>query len=757
MKAKQLALLGVALIALCTIFFGIGATKLETKNSQDSELPKSDEIVRTNDLLEEVFGENDIIMVGLRVSEGDVYTPETMTKAVGIIDKVKKIKGVLPDEIISLPTFNNITNEDWGLQVGEFINHEQATDAQYLKNVQKEVENNPLLKGILVSEDGKLLNIIANIAEGYSEEEVYNDLMQIKAEYEGPETILFAGDPVQQKEIDLGIKEDLGILLPIALILILIGFWLCFRSAYGVIMPFIVVLLSIIWTMGAMGWVGLPITVVSSVVPILIIAISSSYGIHVLFKYYEKRLHHTNEEAVKLTVKQIASPLIMTGFTSAVSAITLVVFKVTSVREFGIISAIGVVNIVIISLVLLPSLLTLLPAKVKASKNKPDFLTFLLEMLAKYSMDNKKLIIACFLGLLAISLVGMTKLEIGNDFIKYFPKEHRLRKTFDVYNEQLGGARYIDIMFDGGEPDALKNPDYLKQMVAFEEYAESLKGVGYVTSFTDVIKKINKELHHGDEEYEKIPDSSQEIAQYLLLYSVSGSSGNFEQLVDQDYQRAKIRMMLTTSEQNVHTNIYNAIKSYGASHLSPEIAIAYGGEVMFWLAQIKYIVKGKIENIALSIAIIMVFCIVLFRSFKYGLISAIPMIGSSIMTFGLMGFLGIRLEISTAVITAIGIGIGIDFAIHYLARFRQEIEQGASSTSASEVTMKTSGRAILYDVFSNIIGFIVFIFSGFIPVQNFGWLICFTMLTVSVSTLVLFPALLTFAPYRRKKHVLARA
>lgn len=757
MKTRQKAMLGLALILILTIFFIAGATKLYTKNNQDSELPATDEIVQTNEMLEEVFGEKDVIMVGIRVKEGSVYTPETMTKAIRIIEDLKKIPGVLTDEILSLPTFNNISSTEWGLQVGEYISAKQASDAQYLSEVQQGVLGDPLLENILVSKDGTMLNIIANIAEGYNEEDVHTQLQAIKAKYENPESILLAGDPVQQKEIDLGIKDDLGILMPIALLLILVGFWLCFRSLYGVILPFLVVVLSIVWTMGAMGWLGLPITIVSSVIPILMIAVSSSYGIHVLFKYYEERVNHDGETAVIKTVKHIGPAILMTGFTSAISALTLIVFKVSSIRDFGIISSVGIVNIVVVSLILLPSLLTLFPAKKPTRKKaEKDMLGELLSSLTRFSVENKRLALIGFAGVMVISVVGLNRLEIGNDFIKFFPEKHTLRKTFDTYNEELGGARYIDIMFDAGEPNGLKNPEYLRQMADFESYGRSLDGVGYVTSFTDVIKKINKELHQGNEDYNTIPASSQEIAQYLLLYSVSGPSGAFEQLVDQDYQRAKIRMMLTTSEQNQHTKIYESLKAYHRENMSEDINMAYGGEVMFWLSQIKYIVKGKIENILLSIAIIMTFCVIVFRSFKYGLISAVPMIGSSIMTFGLMGFLGIRLEIGTAVITAIGIGIGIDFAIHYLMRFRQEIALGASETEAADITMQTSGRAIIYDVFSNLLGFMVFIFSGFLPIQNFGWLISFTMITVALGTLVLFPALLSFAP-AKKSLALAKA
>ena len=231
------------------------------------------------------------------------------------------------------------------------------------------------------------------------------------------------------------------------------------------------------------------------------------------------------------------------------------------------------------------------------------------------------------------------------------------------------------------------------------------------------------------------------VAQYLLLYSMSGDPGDFSDLVDYNYQRAKMRIMLKTTEQDHHKALYVNIRNYVDQNFPKDVKVEFGGDVMFWLAQVNYIVAGKIQNIVLAIIIVMLFCMLVFRSVIGGMLSVIPLAISSILTFGLMGFLGIRLETGTAIITAIGIGIGVDFAIHYILRMREECVKGLNLEEATRATLLTSGKAIIFDVISNIIGFIIFIFSGFIPLQNFGWLISFTMVTVAVGSLLVFPAL----------------
>lgn len=308
----------------------------------------------------------------------------------------------------------------------------------------------------------------------------------------------------------------------------------------------------------------------------------------------------------------------------------------------------------------------------------------------------------------------------------------------------------LDVVISGTETDAIKNPELLTKIADFQEYAENIEGIGTTFSIADIIKRMNKELNDGSEAYNSIPGSQNLVSEYLFLYTISGSPEDVEDLVDYDYQSAKIRMMLNTSEQDAHMRIYNQLKAYVGDNFEQGTNIEFGGDIMFWLAQIKYIVNGKIQNIILSILFVLILCIFVFRSLSVGFYSIIPLTVSSLMTFGFMGFVNIRLDIATAVITAIGIGIGVDFAIHYISRFREVMKSTGNKYQATMYTMKNTGKAIVFDVISNIIGFSVFVFSGFMPVRYFGWLISLTMLTMVLSTLFIFPAIFKlYNPYKQ--------
>lgn len=302
-------------------------------------------------------------------------------------------------------------------------------------------------------------------------------------------------------------------------------------------------------------------------------------------------------------------------------------------------------------------------------------------------------------------------------------------------------------MVDTGEEDGVKNPQVLQEIESFQQYAESLPNVGKTSAFTDIIKRINQELHESDPAYLKIPATKGAVSQYMLLYSLSGAPGDFSSLVDYDYQRTIVKVMIKSSKQEDHLALYEQLNQYQPKYLTAGFKLEYGGMTISRLAFIKYVVEGKILNMVIAILIVLFFCSVVFSALKIGLIAIVPLVFSMITTMGLMGYLGINLEMATAIITAIGIGIGVDFALHFLMRFKEEVVLLGDLELATVQTMQTAGRAISFDVLSNVLGFSVLLLSTLQPVQNFGGLVAMMMLEVAISTLLLIPAIiLVFKP-----------
>jgi len=235
--------------------------------------------------------------------------------------------------------------------------------------------------------------------------------------------------------------------------------------------------------------------------------------------------------------------------------------------------------------------------------------------------------------------------------------------------------------------------------------------------------------------------NNEKIAQYLMMYELSATPGEAGMLYDENYEKAHLQVFLTSSNPQVHQATWKKIEGLFAGNFKDNAEIKFGGDVMHRISLGKYIVSGKIQNIILALIILLLTTFIIFRSVKKGLFTIIPILFSLVMVFGLMGLMGMRLGISTSLLTAMIVGIGIDFSVHYLISFYKNKEQGVETALFN--TCKNTGNAISYDAISNVIGFSVLSFSGFLPVQHFGWLLAFSMLLIYMNTLVIFPILFT--------------
>ncbi len=734
----------LSLIGLITIFLLVGLSKISIESDFVIDLPKNDPMLISEAKVEENFSKSFNIWIGLK--NDNVFQKSTLEQVESITESLKKLEWVIDDEVKSLTTINNIKGVVGGIEVGAYLKEIPKTESEF-KALAQTLKADNLLNGQLVYEDGTFTLIAVNLEEVYNSKEIFAALQDLKAAQANPKNIYLAGTIIELEELDKGINADLNRLIPFALLLILLGYYFTFRTWRGVWLPFSMVLLSIIWTVGIQGWIGLPVNVVTSILPMLIIAVSSSYGIHLLHRYYEDITDHSAVEGTRLATANIGPALLMTGITSGLGTLTLLVFKVGMIREFGLLATIGMLVVVILSLTYMPAMLALL--KKEESPNLDSTLqnSNWLKKVATFSLQYQFLILGSALFILIAAIYGISKIQVGDDLAKYFQEEHVVNQAFHAFNDHLNGTCYFDVMIDTGVEDGVKNPNFLQEIEAFQHYAESLPNVGKTNAFTDIIKRINQELHASNPDYLKIPATKAEISQYMLLYSLSGAPGDFSSLVDYDYQRTMVKVMIKSSKQEDHLALYEQLQAYKPQMMTAGFKLEYGGEIINRLAFIKYVVEGKILNMIVAVFLVLLFCSFVFRSLKIGLIAVVPLVFSTITTLGLMGILGIRLEMATAIITAIGVGIGIDFAIHFMMRFQREVARSNDLRVATFTTMQTAGRAISFDVLSNVLGFSVLLFSNLQPIQNFGGLVALMMVNVAVSTLLIMPAIiLVFKP-----------
>jgi hydrophobe/amphiphile efflux-3 (HAE3) family protein len=745
---------GVALIAHVSIIvlmlFGI--SRLELRNNDDADLPRTDPIVKTNERFEEIFGSKDRVLISLE-SE-DAFSPESLVATRQIADAFVGLKWVVGNEIKSLATIKNIEPGDQGLSVAHLYGSDRV-DREVAASARTKARANPLIWGRVVSEDGRASLILVNVVRGSDQAQVYEDTYRILAPYRDKFNVRVIGDLILSESIDRGIQDDAVVLFPIAIVLQLLILYLVFRDYRYVFACVGTTVVSIVWTMGIMGWSGYPITVVTTSIPILISVIAGAYSIHYVQAYLsESRQLTTAQEAVAAATAKVAKPILIACLTSAVGAFSLIVFKVAAIAEFGVVTAIGTVASLIVAMSMLPVVLRSTRGPYRVSSNKTGSAAVALSeralaRLTDISTSWPATTLLLFIIIFVVASASVFQLRTGANFADYLPKDHETRKDMQYFDSRLGGSRYFDILVEANTENGAQQPEFLAAVADIQSYAESLSYVGKTLSFVDVVKRIDavvQEKKDGD-----IPSSYDLASQYLLLYSISSSPEDFSDLVDYDYRRVKIFVPVKTSDQDVHQEVYRLIrKRVEEIQVKSNIRVEYGGNLLVWIAQMQYIITGKIQNIISSVLIVVVLCAFFFRSIKYALIAAAPIVLSIICTFGAMAWLGIRLEVSTAVITGVTIGIGIDFSCHFLYHYRKAIAssefRGVDHVIAGvRSAVSSSGSAIAFNIAATVAGFSAFLFSAFKPIQNFGYLISANMIFSGVATFAMIPAMLYFA------------
>lgn len=727
--------LTLLLLAILTAVFALGIRQLEVRNSFAGELPAQDPINIDIDRVKEHFGERSILLIGLEAD--NIYNEETAQKIKAISEDLVNVPHVLADEILSLSTLQNISNREWGLNTDGFL-EELPEDEAGWQQLRADVEANDVILGQLVSKDATLTVVAAALADGFEGGVVYDAVEALTAQYTGPEKVHITGAPILVEDVQRGISGDSRKFIPIAILLIFCGFYLCFRRLSGVLLPVGMVIMSIVWTMGAMGYLGLPVTVVSNALPVIMVAVASSYGIHFMNTYYSLAPRHTKaRELAEATVQKIGKPILITGATSALGSASLLIFQITSLREFGIIGAVGFSFATLICLSLLPALCALLRVP-QGAQREYHGLNRRLQALTLWAQSNRRWVWGVYALLLPFCLYQASNIQVGDDYLKFFPASHSGRIAAETFNDRLGGVRVMDITVDASTYGDIKSADFYQDLTNFQDYLSGLEHVGKVYSYHNVIRHLQTNL----QEEKTTAPSSEEIAQYLMLHEMSAAPGEVFALRTEDYQRAKVQVFLKSSQPEEHQVLYDKIKMASPTFFTQGTdVLSFGGDVMHRIALGSYIVKGKIQNIILALLIVLVSCWLIFRSFNRALLTLLPIVASLIMVFGGMGIIGIRLGISTSLLTAMIVGVGIDFAVHYLVAFFKARKESNHQNALAQTSSYT-GKAIAYDAISNIVGFSVLSFSGFLPVQHFGWLLAFSMLLIFINTMVLYPALL---------------
>ena len=932
-------------IAILTVFFAYQLTNLKIDGDILNYLPQDDPVVVQFREIGEKFGGNSLAIIALETQ--DVFNPRTLARIDAITSKFQALPEI--SQVLSLTDILDIKKIPDGIEVGKLIPRGCIPQDPYeLHNLREYALSKDMYRGNLVSADGRTALIIARVREGVSKTEVAEKMKAIVKSTEGDETVYYAGIPFQMVFLTDIITGDLARLVPIVALLVLLVLYLSFHSIRGVLLPLGTVLIGTIWTLGLMSWMAVDVTIASAAIPVILIAVGSAYGIHLISRYKEDcGLQITNRDCVSLSTATIAVPIIMAGMTTLAGFLAFSFSYLTMIREFGIFTSVGIFFAMALSLIFIPVVLSFLPVwkpRLNAKGQHATWVSRLMDLMADQIVAREKLILAGGILLLIAAVIAVPRLHREVNMVEYFKRESEIRRAEDMMEARFGGSIPVQILVKGD----IKNPLVLKQMYALEKYLRTLPDVNNPQSVADLIAELNNQMNGRH----TIPDTRNKVANLWVF--IDGNKVMDQLIADNDTQaliQAKIgtvkshkliavvdsinqylatavpdklfRVQMTGLTDSLRTqvqkhrleqvtkmivfdaahygigkldsnqivSVLRTVESLQVQHLASEQvnvinrdiatyfqsdaadmvinsesvleevlsglkplyinsmpdetdvastlqkyippsmyaddpeAIEYATPTLtslivegrqraivedltnkvlelsvdipvtesadfrrdiqgdIWMLVQDYaglpgtqapfcdmavlpvddsvtvtsfqtgmpiIFKNLDANIlksqvfSLVVAYILVFLLLSFRfrSLTGGLISLAPITATILFNFILMAILNVPFDTVTVLIGSVAIGIGIDYTIHFLTRFQTEFQSGRSPQEALHTTLQTSGRAILINAASVMMGFLVLVFGNIVPMQRFGYLISVTMVTSALGAITLLPALI---------------
>jgi hydrophobe/amphiphile efflux-3 (HAE3) family protein len=679
----------------------------------------------------------------------EVDTAKKISSAVAkvSVERVLELYKLPVNDIKSVLNIDYIRGEGDKFVVDKLIDPDKIDDSS-VASMRDKVKSWNIYDKILFSEDDTLTvmsiemnSIDINLRQMFNIEIEKN----IKENPRNGLSVYLAGEPVVSDRVSSSTRSDLGWLLPFVLIVMLLILTAVFRHYEGVLFPMMGIIISIIWTIGTMAVLDIPMSMVSITVPTVLAAVASAYGIHFMTHYYMNSEESRYESSMEsLRVSGLA--IIMAALTTVVGFGSLATSDMTHIKNYGIITAIGVFYSLIISIVFIPVFLMLRKSNkphlkfVDKEHDSADFSSRFLKLIRRYTGNRPGAIMAGGLLIIFFSIYGIKNIELSMNSMDFFQEGSDIKVAENHLNKKLAGTQILDINIESTDGSEVITPAILEKIENFQKDITSKYGdVGKTISVNDYLKKMNREMNGGKSEYNRLPDNAAMTREYMLLYS-----GDIDGVITRNLDKLRIHISIKRGKISDQMKIREYALAYfdEGFRRDNKVIVKSSGFMDLIMEANSLIVEGQVSSLMLSLAVVAILMALIFRSLILTVISMIPLVVGIAMNFGVMGLLGIPLNAVTSVVASISIGMGIDYSIHFINQYRVSYAESGDIDAAIAKTYEGTGRAILSNVVSVTAGFLVLMFSKFPIIQQFGGLIAFTVASTGFAAIIIIPAAL---------------
>jgi len=733
-----------AAILIISALFGMHIPKLVIDPSAEGFMVQGDPEKVYYEKTIKTFGSDNMVIAYIQAK--DVFSEKKINIVLKVLENLENIKYI--EKVDSLFNQKNIKFREGGLVTDNFIDRDYLPESkEEFDTVKSDAITNPLVVKNLISKDGDVIALNITVAKNPDIQNYDTIVTEMIEKAMKPldghfEKYFQIGAPYFKDSLVKYIIGDQMTLVPIAVLLLVMVLILSLKSFNSAILPLATSGISVLWTFGFMALIGIPINIITVIVPSLLIVIGATEDIHMLSEYLEGLEEKPDKNfAIEFMTGKIGLAVTLTAFTTVAGFSSIILNDIIVLKQFGIVTTFALVSNFFITISFVPAYLKVLGGTKppKKHEHKKTIFDIIVDFCLHLVQGNKYLVLG-FLFILAVGIgLGATQIKVNNDTLSYFKKTSDIRKRSDIITEHMSGVQNFYITAEKDQKKAFKDPKNLKALFQLENHIRSLGMFEKVTGLSDFIALVNREMHEGDEKHYSVPNSKGLISQYLLMFHRK----DVESYITSDFEKANIVVKHSMSSSHDLKSAVGLIKEYIDKNMPGDIKFRFTGENLLVNQAADTIALGQVYSLSLILAVIFVIMSVLFLNYKAGILSMIPNLFPIFIILGVMGYLKIDLNVGTAMIAAISIGIAVDDTIHLMVRYNSEMKKQNDQDKAIVTCMHAEGRPVLSTTTALALGFAILVLSNFTPVVNFGWLSAVVMILAVIADLIITPVLLS--------------
>jgi predicted RND superfamily exporter protein len=746
-KQKLYHQLVLSLILILSLLSALRLSNLRFDYDFEAFFPNEDHELELYENYRKTFEyDNEFVLLSLENTRG-IFRKDFLTQ----IDSLSQKLSLLPYvKEVNSPT--NLKTTDLGglVPLQKRVLHFE-NESLYAED-SAAIYRSPFLVGSYFPENAKSLSIFIKTDDILTKKQcdilsssIEETLNQFK--FDG---VHYVGRIFAQQVYLTSLQKEFTVFIALAFLVVIVFLWLSFKSAYGVIVPVTVVLVSVLWTLGIMDLFGKPIDIMSTMLPTMIFIAGMSDVVHFFSKYFEEVAKGTERDKIyPLILKEVGFPTLLTLVTTVVGFLSLLFSSIKPIREFGIYTSIGVTIAFILTYTLLPAILYFFTPKkmvtVHSSNNRTNNV---LRKLLVLIFRNQKTIIVISAIFIVFSAIGIYKIKINNILLEDLSEKVKIKQDFIFFDTFYSGARPLELQIQVKNNRLVWEYEVLTEINKLDEFIKNEYQAGFLLSPASLVKNIYSNTNYDTKDQFPDKESCSVITDFLKK---NKNNKDIKRLVTKDGSITRISAKIKDMG-SLQTNVHNKnLLEFTEKHIdSLLLAINITGAAHLVDRNNEYMVSNMTQGFVFSIIVICMLTFLLHRSWRMVLVFILPNIIPLIIIGGIMGFAGIELKAATSLVFSIAFGIATDDTIHFISRLKIELDYGKSLLYAFKRTYFETGKPIVLTTFILLGGFMSLMTSNFQSTFYFGFLICITVVIAVLADLFLLPVLL-FWIYGKKK------